>query len=89
VVLATGEVVIESLDTAYGELVLLNLGAHAVSLQGWTLFSPATGLWCDLPRWVLLPGSRLRVVCGRAAVESGLPAGVVLYDPEGTIKSTK
>jgi len=76
VVLATGDVIIESLDTDAEELLLLNSSQHAVSLAGWSLFAPGADLWLHLPEGlVVLSGDRVRVWSGPAAEQAGIPPG--------------
>lgn len=79
VVVGAGDVVLESLDPESGTAVLLNRSGHAVSLTGWSFFSPGSGLWRELPAGsLILPGDRLEVEAPRGR------ADVVLYDAEGT-----
>jgi hypothetical protein len=76
-VLSTGDVVMESVDLAAGNITLLNRSGYAVSLDGWSILvraaGPETGpesphLWRDLaPGTVLAPGARLEVLVDQAA----------------------
>jgi len=70
-VLGTGDVVMESVDLAAGNITLLNRSGYTVSLDGWSLLVRAAEasdpegphIWCEFaPGTVLDPGARLRVL---------------------------
>lgn len=76
--LATGEVVIESVDAGAERVLLHNRSGYAVDLSGWALFAKDTSSWCYFPEGlVLAAGARLAVVSGAAVAVEGLPVGTV------------
>ena len=91
VVLATGDVVISSVDPTAGEIDLLNRSGHSVDLSGWSLAvrsaaEPGAPHWYDLPDGLVLPpGGTFRVLTGKAARHPAALGEVTLYDSGGVV----
>lgn len=86
IVLADGDVAIQSLDPASGRIDLLNRSGYSVDLGGWSIsVHPVSGgsqsVWCNFAEGLVLgPGCRLRVLAGTVAREAaarGLGLGAV------------